>query len=345
MTISTPAKLITPEVLIPRLGEQLVEMGLLDAEQLKLALGYQRQCVQKGRQLLIGQAIMELGFLDRPTLDQAVTEQIFRLRSALEDVNQNLELRVQQRTLELEEALRRLSESNKLKANFVANISHELRTPLTHIRGYLDLLNSGSFGEMDPEQKQAIDLSLQASLHLQALIDDLILFSQASRGQMNLAIAPLDLDKLARSMLLRYKRRAAEHQLSLELKVDPNLPNVQADEEKLTWVIAHLLGNAIKFSSPGGKVSLTMHQNPASKNTVTISINDTGIGISPEHIKEIFEPFHQLDGSTTRRYGGTGLGLNLVLQIIEAHGSTVSVKSELNKGTRVSFPLSTTKAE
>ena len=336
---------IIPESLVPRLGEQLVEMELLTAEQLSQALGYQRQCVQRGRQIPLGQAIMELGFLDRPTLDQAVAEQILRLRSALEDANHNLELRVQQRTLELEEALRRLSDSNALKSNFVANISHELRTPLTHIRGYLDLLNAGSFGDMNPEQKRAVDLSLQGSLRLQSLIDDLILFSQSQHGQMTLAVAPVDLNKLARNMLVRYKKRAADNKLTLDVKIDPNLPTVQADEEKISWVIAQLLSNAIKFNKPGGKVSLVMVKDRAASNMVNIYVVDTGIGISKEHIKEIFEPFFQEDGSSTRRYGGTGLGLALVLQIVEAHGSIINVKSELNKGTTISFPLLITKAE
>jgi signal transduction histidine kinase len=345
MTDPSPNTWSSPELLIPRLGDQLVEMGLLSAEQLKLALGYQHKCAEKGRQVILGQAIMELGFLDRPTLDQAVTGQILRLRSALEDANHNLELRVQQRTLELEEALRRLSESNQLKANFLSNISHELRTPLTHIRGYLDLLNAGSFGDLDPDQKQAVDISLQASLRLQTLIDDLILFSQSSRGQMILTIAPLDLNKVARNMHIRYKRRAADHQLVLEENIDPGLPLVQADEEKLSWVIAHLLGNAIKFTNPGGKINLTMLKDPVNTEKVTISVADTGIGISQDSLKEIFEPFYQLDGSATRRYGGTGLGLALVLQIIEAHGSRINVKSEINKGTTVSFLLPTSKVE
>ena len=336
---------IIPESLVPRLGEQLVEMGLITAEQLSHSLGYQRQCVERGRQIPLGQAIMELGFLDRPTLDQAVAEQILRLRSALEDANHNLELRVQQRTLELEEALRRLSDSNKLKSNFIANISHELRTPLTHIRGYLDLLSAGNFGEMNPNQKQAVDLSLQGSLRLQSLIDDLILFSQSQRGQMSLSVAAVDLNKLARNILVRYKKRATENQLTLEVKIDPNISTVQADEEKISWVIAQLLSNAIKFNKPGGKVSLMIARDNATKNMVNVYVTDTGIGISQDRIKEIFEPFVQIDGSSTRRYGGTGLGLALVLQIIEAHGSLINVKSEVDKGTTVSFPLLITKAE
>jgi signal transduction histidine kinase len=295
--------------------------------------------MRRGRQILLGQAIMELGFLDRPTLDRAVTEQIMLLRAALEDANHNLELRVQQRTMELEEALRRLSETNQLKANFVANISHELRTPLTHIRGYLDLLYTESLGELNSDQMKALDVSLHSSLRLQSLIDDLILFSQASRGQMTLNLKSIDLNNIASGIFARLSSYAEDHQITLELNVDSTLPCVQADEEKLSWVIGQLLDNAIKFTSPGGKVTLDVMQDAATNNLVIIAVTDTGIGISQDRIKEIFEPFHQLDGSATRRYGGTGLGLALVLQIIQAHGSLINVQSELDKGTTISFPL------
>jgi len=337
--------MISPEVLVPRLGEQLVSMGLLSGEQLKQALIYQHQSMESGIQLLLGQATMEMGFLDRSTLDRAVTEQILRLRAALEDANHNLEMRVQQRTLELEEALRRLSENNRLKSNFVANVSHELRTPLTHIRGYLDLLYTESLGELNQDQKKALGVSLQSSLRLQGLIDDLILFSQASRGQMTLVINSLDLKKLVLDVVVRLKARVEDHGLDLSINIDPDLPNVQADDEKISWVITQLMDNAIKFTNPGGKVSLEIKRDVIVSNIVTVSIADTGIGISQDRIKEIFEPFHQLDGSATRRYGGTGLGLTLVLQIIEAHGSIIDVRSELDKGTTISFPLLITKAK
>lgn len=338
-------ELISPEILVPRLGEQLVGMGLLSSDQLKQALAYQGQCQERGRQILLGQAIMEMGFLDRPTLDRAVTEQIMHLRAALEDANHNLELRVKQRTLELETALRRLSETNQLKANLVANISHELRTPLTHIRGYLDLLFAETLGELNPDQKKALSVSLQSSVRLQSLIDDLIQFSQASRGEMTLSISAVDLEKISTAIANRFRPKARERQLTFELNLEAGLPRARADEEKLTWVLGQLLDNAIKFTNPGGIVSLNMQKDTTADNLVILSISDTGIGIARERIEEIFEPFHQLDGSATRRYGGTGLGLALVSQIIEAHGSLIDVKSELDKGTTISFPLLIAKAE
>jgi signal transduction histidine kinase len=329
--------LISPEVLVPRLGEQLIKVGLLTEEQLEKALKYQRLRAAEGRPSLLGEAIIEMGFIDRATLDSAITEQIIHLRAALEDANRNLEYRVQQRTSELEEALRKLSEINQLKANFIANVSHELRTPLTHIRGYLELLSTESLGVMNDEQKKAVDVSLRAAGRLQNLIDDLILFSLAARGEMTLVLRPVDLNQVVSSVLERAQLRADEHQITLTVELDPALPPVQADVEKLNWVLSQLFDNAIKFTQAGGKVHLSAKLE--NDKMLNIAIIDTGIGIPPERMKEIFEPFHQLDGSTTRRFGGTGLGLALVRQIVEAHGSLISVESKVNKGTTVSFPL------
>ena len=214
---STP--LISPEVLIPRLGEQLVKAGLITNEQLKQALKFQRQCSAEGKPRLLGQAIIEMGFIDRPTLDRAITGQILDLRAALEDANRNLEARVQQRTLELEEALRRLSEINQLKANFVANVSHELRTPLTHIRGYLDLLHTELLGPINKDQKKAINVSLRSANRLQSLIDDLILFSQASRGEMTLTLGPTDLNRVISKVVELIKAKADDRQIELDVDV------------------------------------------------------------------------------------------------------------------------------
>jgi len=112
---------------------------------------------------------------------------------------------------------------------------------------------------------------------------------------------------------------------------------VQADEEKISWAILQPVDNAIKFTSSGGRVTLCIQ--PESDTLVTVSVTDTGIGIPPQRMEEIFEPFHQLDASATRHYGGTGLGLALVKEIVSAHGSMIEVHSEEGKGSTFSFPL------
>ncbi|HET6821975.1 MAG TPA: histidine kinase dimerization/phospho-acceptor domain-containing protein, partial [Anaerolineales bacterium] len=173
---------LTPEMLVPRMGEYLIQKGLISAESLQNALNYQQEEIAKGNSILLGQALLDLKLLERADLDQAVTEQIIQLRSALQAANRTLERRVEERTAELQKALERVSELSQLKANFVSNISHELRTPLTHIKGYVELLVTESLGSITDEQRHALQVSQQSTGRLEALIEDLILFSLASRG-------------------------------------------------------------------------------------------------------------------------------------------------------------------
>ncbi|MFA5874005.1 MAG: histidine kinase dimerization/phospho-acceptor domain-containing protein, partial [Anaerolineales bacterium] len=163
---------LTPEVLVPRLGETLVQKGFITEADLQKALAYQNEKQRAGERCLLGQALMDLNLLTRQQIDHAVTEQIIQLRNALEDANHFLESRVAERTAELQEALRKLSELSQMKANFIANVSHELRTPLTHVKGYLELLTTGSLGSLSAEQKNALQVSQRAAGRLESLIDN-----------------------------------------------------------------------------------------------------------------------------------------------------------------------------
>ncbi len=328
---------LTPEMLIPRLGEYLVQKGFVKEEDLQRALELQRQETAKGRQYLLGQALMDLNLLDRDALDQAVTEQLIQLRSALQASHRNLEQRVKERTAELDAALRRLSELNQMKANFVSNVSHELRTPLTHIKGYIELLVSESLGSINEEQRRALEVAQRAAAKLESIIEDLIMFSLASRGEMSMKMEKVDLRRLAALAVKSAQTKAEERGVQLSAHLPEDLPCVQADSEKIAWVIHELLDNAVKFTPQGGKVELSLKEE--SKNLVVLSVADTGVGIPQDRYAEVFEPFHQLDGSSTRRYGGTGLGLSLVRQIVEAHGSILELQSAEGKGTLFKFPL------
>jgi signal transduction histidine kinase len=306
-------------------------------ENLQKALAYQQESMEKGNPILLGQALVDLQLLERVELDQVVTEQIIQLRSALQAANRTLERRVEERTAELQKALERVSELSQLKANFVSNISHELRTPLTHIKGYVELLISESLGPITDEQRHALQVSQQSTGRLEALIEDLILFSLSSRGELSILHEEVDLRRLVNLSIKACADTAEERSVSLNVIIDEDVPPVQADAQKIAWVLNQLLDNGIKFTPSGGRVVVVIKRE--GENLVIVSVTDTGIGIPANRFDDIFEPFHQLDGSSTRRYGGTGLGLSLVRQIIEAHGSMIEVQSVEGRGSTFKFPL------
>ncbi|MCC6261136.1 MAG: hypothetical protein IT311_09750 [Anaerolineales bacterium] len=328
---------LTPEMLIPRLGEYLVQKGMLTEADLRKALAYQASEASSGKQMLLGQALMDLNLITRDELDQVVTEQIVQLRSVLHAAYRNLEQRVKDRTAELNQALQRLSELSQMKANFVANISHELRTPLTHVKGYLELMVTESLGPISNEQKHGLQVSQRAASKLEGMIDDLIMFSLATRGEMSMKLEKVDIRRLITLAVKSASSKAEERGVQLSMSAVTEIPFVQADPEKIGWAVNQLLDNAIKFTPSGGSVTADLRVE--GHNLVQISIADTGIGIPKERFQEIFEAFHQLDGSSTRNYGGAGLGLSLVRQVVEAHGSLLDVQSIEGKGSTFKFPL------
>ena len=327
---------LIPEILVPRLGDYLISKGILKESELLGALAYQRNKLKAGEPMLIGQALLDLGLIERAALDEAVTEQILQLQAALQETNQNLEQRVRERTTELQKALNKLTEINQLKSNFISSISHELRTPLTHIKGYLDILSEGSVGPLTEQQAEVLHVLKRAEDRLERLIEDLIQFSLAVRGELSIHIRPFQVLDLIHLVVSQSLNKAIPKKISLRIASPEDLPLIAGDEEKLGWVMLQLLDNAIKFTPEKGCVKVKAY---AQDGLVQISVEDTGIGIDPDLIPEIFEPFHQLDGSVTRRYGGTGLGLAMVKRILEVHGSTPQIESILGKGSKFSFSL------
>jgi signal transduction histidine kinase len=327
---------IAPETLVPRLGELLIERGLLGPEDLEAALDFQRQKIAKGEPCLIGQALVELGLVDQFSIDEIVTIQIFQLQHKLERTNRELEQRVIERTADLQLALSKLTELNRLKSNFISNISHELRTPLTHIKGYLDIFADRSLGPLTPPQENAIKVLLRSEERLEQLIDDLIQFSLAVKGELNLSLEALDIRQLVEAYLPQTLKKAEVKNINLEVLLPTDLTRIIADEDKMQWVFNQLFDNGIKFTPRGGSVTLSAKQE---RDLVEFTVSDSGIGIPEDRIAEIFQPFHQLDGTVTRKYSGTGLGLAMVHRILEAHGVTLEVDSNPGQGTNFVFFL------
>jgi len=327
---------LTPEMLVARLGDALVEKGLISVAQLNEALHHQEELRANGEFLRLGQVLIDMGLIQQRTLDSVIAEQILKLRAALEEANALLENRVMERTAQLQEALKKLSELNQQKSNFVANISHELRTPLTHLKGYLELLLNGDLGSVSEDQLRALQIMFKASERLTRLIEDLIMFSMAERGDVSIRIKAFNLATLCSASISRMAPKAADKKIALDLISPSNMILVEGDEEKLGWVILQLLDNAIKFTPQNGRVLLEINSETG---LARVNVSDTGIGIPEDRIEEIFEPFHQLDGSSTRRYGGTGLGLTLARKIIEAHGSVIHISSIVDRGSKFDFLL------
>jgi signal transduction histidine kinase len=212
-----------------------------------------------------------------------------------------------------------------------------LRTPLTHIKGYIELLVSESLGEITEEQRNALQVTQQSTSKLETLIDDLIMISLASRGELTIKQESVDIRRLSNLAIRSSMNKAQERGVHVQAIIDDGVPPVQADAQKIAWVLSQLIDNGIKFTSSGGSVVLSIKCE--GEQLVVISVIDTGIGIPSNRLNDIFEPFHQLDGSSTRHYGGTGLGPSLVRQIIEAHGSMIEVQSIEGHGSTFKFPL------
>jgi GAF domain-containing protein len=236
---------------------------------------------------------------------------------------------------ELEQAYNELRELDKMKSEFVQNISHELRTPLTFIKGYVELLVDGDMGELTPEQATATNIIANKAESLSRLVDDIISLQQAGRDQ--LRVEHLSLAEVGHAATAAAQASAAEAGITLHDEIpDGLIAPVAADRRRITQVFDNLLGNAIKFSNLGDTVTVRMFEQGA---IIRTEVEDTGIGIPVDKLPRIFDRFYQVDGTTTRRFGGTGLGLTIVKQIVEAHGGEVGAESQVDKGSLFYFTM------
>ncbi|MBN1314190.1 MAG: GAF domain-containing protein [Anaerolineales bacterium] len=241
----------------------------------------------------------------------------------------------QRRREELAQALKQQQELDRLKNEFIQNVSHELRTPVTIIHGYADLLVSGELGELNPEQRQPVTVIANRADSLRKLVDDLTALLEAQAR--DFGRVKIDLSKLVEKTLIDFMLAAKSAKLDFQVAIEPDLPQVLGNKDFLTRMIENLIDNALKFTPSGGCVKVVFSRQE-SKNV--IEVIDTGVGIPEDHLSRIFERFYQVDGGITRRYGGTGLGLALVKEIVSAHHGEITVASQVGRGSlfRVSLP-------
>ena len=246
-----------------------------------------------------------------------------KARADLEQLNRDLEARIEERTAQLTRLNEELSEANRAKDVFLATLSHELRTPLTPVVGWIKLLRSGSLDSKGVAQ--ALD-AIERNAWLQSrLIDDLLDTSRIATGKLHFEPRPTDLNQSVTAALDTVKASAAAKGIELSIQLHPSPLFVVGEPLRLQQIAWNLLSNAIKFTEAGGKVSISTSTD---NSEACLVVTDTGIGIAPDFIPHVFDRFRQADGSTSRVHGGLGLGLAIAHALTRMHGGQLSVASE-----------------
>jgi len=222
------------------------------------------------------------------------------------------------------------------KSQFLAMMSHELRTPLTGIMGYADLLESEVMGPVTTRQRESIERIQNCSSHLLELIEGILEFSRAEIGSLEIERTRVDISDVARDTAAMIEPLISEKEIDFALSL-PERPVIsETDPQKVRQVIINLLGNAVKFSDEGGRVTLEV---VPGEDMVEVIVRDTGIGIAAQDIERIFEPFVQVENLTTRRVGGTGIGLSISRELTRRLGGELTVRSVLGEGSTFSVQL------
>jgi len=254
-----------------------------------------------------------------------------RAEALLEAERASLARRVEERTADLRRANTDLARAVKVRDEFVANMSHELRTPLNAILGYAELLLQGVLLPIDERLQEPLQTIQSAGRHLLELINDILDFSTSEAGKITLYPEDVDLLALCKESMCIVEAGAQKKQLRLELCMEATPDRIRVDPKRMKQVLVNLLGNAVKFTPARGAVTLRVSSG-ADGAGLLLAVEDTGPGIAEADLGRLFQPFSQLDAGLSRRHEGTGLGLVLVRRFVEMHGGSVSVKSEVGRG-------------
>lgn len=272
-------------------------------------------------------------------IGQDITE-LDTIRTDLDNERSNLVKRVNERTAELSLSNAKLAKAAKMKDEFLANMSHELRTPLNSILGLSEALQEEVYGSLNPKQVKSLHNIESSGKHLLSLINEILDLAKIEAGKIELEYGKISFDNLIQSSLVFIKQTAFKKRLKVTSSTSSAIEHFSADEKRMKQILVNLLSNAVKFTPEGGEVSIEVIVNEEDK-IIDFIIKDTGIGISPANLEQLFQAFVQIDSKLSREYEGTGLGLVLVKNLVELHNGAISVESEVNKGScfTVSIPL------
>jgi signal transduction histidine kinase len=285
------------------------------------------------------------GFVNTEEDDSALEElsrqnrDLVQVLSELEEKRELLErlnTKLEESNRELNEANARLRELSAMKEEFLALTTHDLRSPLTVISGVINFFTSGRLGDITPEQKNMVAMMERNTQNLIELVNDLLDASKIESGTMRLDAATIELRGLVSELQEQMQPLAHEKEIALEEDVPEDLPPLRADRAKLRRILVNLVSNALKFTPKGGRVRLGAAREGS---FVRVSVTDSGVGIPPEDLHDIFDKYAQARSRATRSEKGTGLGLYITRQLVELHGGKISVQSEVGKGSTFSFTI------
>jgi signal transduction histidine kinase len=274
-------------------------------------------------------------------IELAREDEIGILANALQEmvhrVKQDVKLLESQKQ-SLSEANIELKKLNELKSQFLASVSHELMTPLTSLKGYIDYMYKEKLGPLNEGQKRGLEVAKRNLDRLNSQILNLIDFSSFESGKFELSITPFHIKGAVQEAVTNLDAKFAEKEIKYEEEIPESVPPVIADRERIIQVLENLIANAVKFTNPGGNISIdcaTMNGSSAGK--IEICVSDSGMGISHEMKKKVFDKFFQIDPKSKLK--GLGLGLSIVKSIVDAHQESITVESAKGKGSRFCFTL------
>ena len=279
--------------------------------------------------------------IQKARLFQAIKQE----KKELKSLNEHLEVRVMERTRELTRANKELVRASQAKSQFLSNMSHELRTPLTSINGFSEFLLDGFVGPLNEAQSKYLTNINVSGNHLLELINGILDLSKIEAGKTSLKLEQVEVDKLLDEVMLVLEGYANKATVRLKLQCAGDIPTLRLDRTKFKQILYNLCSNAIKFSPEGGEVTVVVAYDKSSfisgreelYATLSVTVRDQGIGISPEDQEKIFNPFEQADGSHARNFEGTGLGLTLTKRLVEMHGGQIELESSIGAGSCFSF--------